>query len=377
MSSSAEAVYGAPVLEAKDPVPLQRGLLDLSVDLSVPEVYSGSDFTVYLHVKNPFEVPVWISSVELSLPTRLEWRSTKESTEDSLPTLDEKSAQKRINKLRREVRKLREQRDTISGDDEISRTRRTDIEDDIDRLDEDIRTATRILYRSRETDLVAQGESSIRYHGPSDRLNITAQGSSTVEVYSRSEGERVSLIGSLPRGVAVEPGCTDVWTIRLRTGKSVFFFPAKYNLQFTVIYQTQPLAENQDPDLPRGVSQEGLPRRYSNTTSFSVAIKAALWKVITGGVVGGFVGSVARILQNGREGYEGIVHAISLLILSVILSGTAIVFAARKSDTQSFVTVEDFWGGVLVGFLIGYSGTSAFSELTGVPSPSRESPTPS
>ena len=52
----------------------QLGLLDLSVDLSVPEVYSGTDFTVYLHIKNPFAIPVWVRSVELSLPTQLEWR---------------------------------------------------------------------------------------------------------------------------------------------------------------------------------------------------------------------------------------------------------------------------------------------------------------
>jgi hypothetical protein len=50
---------------------VQLGLLDLAVDLSVPEVYSGSEFTLYLHVKNPFSQPVWISSVELSLPTQL------------------------------------------------------------------------------------------------------------------------------------------------------------------------------------------------------------------------------------------------------------------------------------------------------------------
>ena len=49
----------------------QLGLLDLSVDLSVPEVYSGTEFTLYLHVKNPFSQPVWIKSVEFSLPVQL------------------------------------------------------------------------------------------------------------------------------------------------------------------------------------------------------------------------------------------------------------------------------------------------------------------
>jgi hypothetical protein len=28
---------------------------------------------------------------------------------------------------------------------------------------------------------------------------------------------------------------------------------------------------------------------------------------------------------------------------------------ARKSDAQSFISVEDFWGGILIGLLIGYT----------------------
>jgi len=44
----------------------------------------------------------------------------------------------------------------------------------------------------------------------------------------------------------------------------------------------------------------------------------------------------------------------------------AIIFMARKSDAQSFVSIEDFWGGLLIGFLVGYTGTSFFESITGV-----------
>jgi hypothetical protein len=53
-------------------------------------------------------------------------------------------------------------------------------------------------------------------------------------------------------------------------------------------------------------------------------------------------------------------------MLAVILSAVAVIFMARKSDTQSFVSVEDFWGGVLIGFLVGYTGTGFFGTLTHV-----------
>ncbi|MFD3427432.1 hypothetical protein [Nocardia fluminea] len=358
------------MLDAPDPVPLQRGSLDLSVDLSVPDVYSGSDFTVYLHVKNPFEVPIWIRSVELSLPTRLESPSVAVPSHDS--SSNDKRLEKAIRNLRREVRKLRKRRTKVSGEDEASRARRADIDTEIASIDRQIQGAINAVYPSVQTNLEAYDGGSIQYHGPLMAMNARATENAAVEIFSRTDGERVALIGSLPLGVAIEPECNDVWTILLSTKKNLLFLPAKFNLQFTVIYQTVPLANDQDPKPVVGRSQEGLPRRYSNTTSLSIDIKTAMWKVMIGGAFGGFTGSMSRILQNGSAGPGGIIHAASVVVLSIILSGTAIIFAARKSDTPSFVTVEDFWGGVLVGFLIGYSGTSAFSEMTGATGPSED-----
>lgn len=79
---------------------------------------------------------------------------------------------------------------------------------------------------------------------------------------------------------------------------------------------------------------------------------------------------VARTLQDTRSlGLlvgDRVGAALGSLLLAVILSGAAVVFTARKSEAQSFVTVEDFWGGLLIGFLIGYSGTAAFTDITGV-----------
>jgi len=108
---------------------------------------------------------------------------------------------------------------------------------------------------------------------------------------------------------------------------------------------------------------------FSNTSSFATQVRAALWSVILGGVFGGIIGSVARSLQGagGAVAFSGprANSTIGALLLAAILSGAAVVFSARKSETQSFVTVEDFWGGLLVGFLIGYSGTAAFTKLIG------------
>ena len=40
----------------------------------------------------------------------------------------------------------------------------------------------------------------------------------------------------------------------------------------------------------------------------------------------------------------------------------------RKKDVQPFLTVEDFWGGILFGFQVGYSGQQIFKQFLSLPS---------
>lgn len=344
----------------------QLGLLDLNVDLSVPEVYSGSDFTLYLHVKNPFAQPVWIKSVELSLPTQLSVRqlpvrqpiaSPVERTKDERPENDFVNAM--IREREAEVRQLRQ----TLRDGEPAADKRAVIERQI--IDLESRIWNYMENISGKLVVNAVDDSNVRVgktHASQLVLNLQDGASARLDDYRGldfGEAERVPLLGSLPYGSALQPGSTDVWTIRLGSHRTPFFVPAKYKLQLTVIYglERPPGDQNDDRDL------------CSNTSSYSLQVRAALWSVILGGVIGGIVGSVARSLQDagGASAFRGTGAntAVGALLLSAILSGAAIVFSARKSEAQSFVTVEDFWGGLLVGFLIGYSGTTAFAKITG------------
>jgi hypothetical protein len=67
--------------------------------------------------------------------------------------------------------------------------------------------------------------------------------------------------------------------------------------------------------------------------------------------------------------WSGTLSFLISIVLAVLLSAIAIIFMARKSDAQPFISVEDFWGGLLIGFLVGYTGTSFFSELTHIAPP--------
>jgi hypothetical protein len=339
----------------------QLGLLDLSVDLSVPEVYSGTEFTLYLHVKNPFSQAVWIKSVELSLPTQLSVQNPNGKNKNSSAgdSLNGKFIRKMIQERESEMKRLRESihADGVNdGDRETSQTRLRELEE---------RTRADLASLSRALILEPSEQGQVVINDPR-AANIIARpsGVSMVVVNNyqgSSDPERVPLVSSLPTGAALQPGSTDVWTIRLGSRRTPFFVPAKFKLQLTVVYGLEA-----PPSDEQALDQRSL---YSNTSSFTAQVRAALWSVILGGVTGGVIGSVARSLQGagGAVAFSG-PHAnstIGAIVLAAILSGAAVVFSARKSDTQSFVTVEDFWGGVLVGFLIGYSGTAAFAKITG------------
>lgn len=49
----------------------ERGLLDLSVALSTRDITAGNQFALFVLVKNPFNKPVWIRRVHVSLPSEL------------------------------------------------------------------------------------------------------------------------------------------------------------------------------------------------------------------------------------------------------------------------------------------------------------------
>jgi hypothetical protein len=354
-------VYPVAMDDTRSHIKEQLGLLDLSVDLSVPEVYSGTEFTLYLHVTNPFSQAVWIRSVELSLPTQLSAQNPNGKVKNKQLTdnLNSEFIRKIIQGRESEMERLRESirsDDTNDKDREIARLKLNELED---------RTRSDLASLSRALILQPSEDARVVVNGPR-AANIIARpsGTSTVVVNNyqgSSDPERVPLLSSLPTGAALQPGSTDVWTIRLGSRRTPFFVPAKFKLQLTVIYGL-----DAPPDDERVIDAGNL---HSNTSSFTVQVRAALWSVILGGVVGGIIGSVARSLQGsgGAVAFSG-PHAnstIGAIVLAAILSGAAVVFSARKSDTQSFVTVEDFWGGILVGFLIGYSGTAAFAKIAG------------
>lgn len=347
-----------PPPEERPPADLgshRQGLLDLSIELSSPEVVSGTRFALYLHVKNPFSRPIWIRKVTTHLPTAVQALETKRppknahADQPSSSTL-ETYTQTVLGRLAG-IQKRLAQLDDNPGSDEAK-----DLTLQARELSEQLRRVHEASLDAAASDQVSVSAGASAWISSNTRpLQVSAHGEhSAVRIEGiRQQDETVALHGALPPDIALQPGGHNVWTLTLGTRKNPFFLPAAYRFNVTVLYSFDP------PDSGHGDVL------HSNTAPTTINIRSSLWSVMAGSITGGLLGAAARILQQAKSMEEiSALTAAPPLMLAVVLSIAAAIFAARKSETQSFVSVEDFWGGALVGFLIGYSGTAAFESIT-------------
>lgn len=60
---------------------MERGLLDLSIQLSTRNITAGNEFALFVLATNPFDKPVWIREVNVSLPSELKLANEREVQE--------------------------------------------------------------------------------------------------------------------------------------------------------------------------------------------------------------------------------------------------------------------------------------------------------
>jgi hypothetical protein len=354
---------------------MERGLLDLSVQLSTRNITAGNEFALFVLATNPFDKPVWIREVNVSLPSELKVTNEREAKENIKEEQERKktaskAAEKRLAELKIEIDVLLKRLDELSGKQTLK-----------EQLNEII--LLRELFEERIDTIQDQGNLKIGVYDNaevgtlkvgSNTIKVGIYGESKVghvEVYdfqaSLALARTIKLKSSLPDGIALQPGSTVVYTVVLDVEKSLIFTPTQYRLQFNVNYSFT-------PELPRTFEEATAKEDeiLTNTIAHELAIRPSVYSLIIGAMFGGFIGSSVKILQTIPSDNWQNFTAANLLVplvtiaVAVILSGMAIIFMARKSEAQSFVSIEDFWGGMLIGFLVGYTGTSFFETLTGV-----------
>jgi hypothetical protein len=141
--------------------------------------------------------------------------------------------------------------------------------------------------------------------------------------------------GQIP--LTLQPGDSIVKQFILRTKSWLFFTPLAHTLQIQVRYAVDD-------------------RDHLDTVRYELTIQAAITATMVGAVAGGLAGGIARLLGDIQGGAVNIGAQIMSLLLAVIFSAMTVVAFARKSGVQQIVSIEDFWGGLFLGFLIGYLG---------------------
>ncbi|MEM6425372.1 MAG: hypothetical protein AAF728_09465 [Cyanobacteria bacterium P01_D01_bin.128] len=375
-----------------------RGLLDLSVALSTRDITAGKDFTIFVLIKNPFDKQAWIRKVDVSLPSELEIAPKRQPISyylllpiqsvfryfssyfhpDHLIDSNLKSTanKKTSKKSTGETLNREKPRHEMETDGYRSTTNMKISGGNLGNLE--VRGPANISLQGGDlgnVDIYSKSANLLIGSEPNseglDLGNVTIYDPKLI-AREQSESGTISLSGSLPKNNALQPGCTTVYAAVLAANRPFVFTPSQYRLQFNVQYSFK------EKPLQYTEKDKARDKIFSNTVSHELSIRPSVGSMLFGGGFGGAVGSFSRILQVTPERERQLLSRTEYpnfgasIALAVILSCVSIVFMARKSDAQSFISVEDFWGGLLIGFLVGYTGTSFFEQLTGF-SPDMES----
>jgi len=118
----------------------------------------------------------------------------------------------------------------------------------------------------------------------------------------------------------------------------------KYSLVFTLKYQ-----KGTDDKSPV----------YSKVETKNITIYNSMKRMLLGGIIGGLIGIFFRVFNDlGKLSRTTLIED---FVLGAVIGFMIVVILNRKSSVQSFVSVNDFWGGLLAGFIAGAGGQQFLS----------------
>jgi hypothetical protein len=317
-------------LEAPTP---SRGDLQISVSASKPTIVAGKEFSVFVVISNPFDVPIVLYSVETQIPIEVLDIVGRQFQKQSIladdPSFKRSYAGIRNNLLRLTWDRLRMSL-AMSGLPEsriaqaVSASEKSKIEG-IPKIDVSIQ--------------VERAEGNARITGAQiDRyqtVDIAIDSASPKHLDNLLWRLQAFKAGVIP--IVLQPGDSVVKQFIFRTKSWLLFTPLAHTLQIQVRYA----ADDRD---------------HQDTIPYQLTIQAAITATMLGAVFGGAIGAVARMLKEQTYSSAGFGTKLASLVLAVILGAILVVSFARKSGVQQIVSVEDFWGGLFLGFLTGFLG---------------------
>jgi hypothetical protein len=392
-----ECLYGKELKKNKNSD--VRGSLKLEASTSKPITAAGEEISIYVVIRNPFSVPVKIFSTETHIPV------------DIMDQLAQKRYRKKINDSRQALLRNIKQ----DSSEEVQENIKQDSSEEVHKnIKQDSSRGARqwliinaLKFKFLVTDIFQfilsleickvfplfsflqfepdervaiavtpdeeESSGSLRYlEKPSvkiDNLKGTVNATLGNKIDLKIENLRGNL--NLTTGetndikktddllsqtsleipeefsITLYPGDSLVKHFVLKTRRWLFFNPVSHTFQIQVRYRIDE-------------------RDHIDTIPFSVDIRAPMRSSIVGAIVGSILGLIVSKNRNFGD-FQDILFKDLLLNMSrtIIFALIIIVAFARKSNVQQVVSVEDFWGGLFTGFLVGYSGDSFIQSILG------------
>jgi hypothetical protein len=167
--------------------------------------------------------------------------------------------------------------------------------------------------------------------------------------YAQSVSGGEEKAASASQSILLQPGNSAVQAFTLKTKRTLLFTPSTYVLQIETVYRMD------------GETNHDAIRYQMN-------VQAPLKSVISGAVFGAIMGGVVRAIlghpspTNPFAGLTGgevawqVVFFLASMLSSILIASIVVVAFARKREAQPIFSIEDFWGGMFVGFAAGYGG---------------------
>ena len=301
-----------------------RGSLRLMVSTSSPQVIAGSDFSIFVVIQNPYDVPITIQQVQTHIPIELiDVNGLK------MELVKRESDTKSLGMLKRIYNSILSRLTQIKTYSGIAIAVGTDFDPTVDRE----------LFKM-DTMVSTMGEgSSIVGLALNFPQNPTSE--ELDQIFRRISDYRKGLIP-----VQLQPGDSMVRQFVLRTRHWLFFTPLSHKFQIQVNY-----------------SSDGID--HTDTITYEQNIRSAFSAIIIGSITGAILGTLLKTLRGPSAPAITGWSVLQALIVSSLSSIAVVIAFARKSSVQPIVSVEDFWGGALLGFTVGFFGFDQFLSLFG------------
>lgn len=320
---------------AKDMLPLSyrdvskpaRGALKLEVATSTPVITAGSEFSIFVIIRNPFPVPITIYSTRTHIPVELSdeiWRKSE--------------AEKRISERTRLIKEM-----TKNPYKRIFMRFGYWLLDLLNLLRTEPGPRIAIAV-STELNENPYRVAPVIFEGD---INFDAGGSfigRDVNHFNFGDKSREEIRQILfeveefragRKTILLRPGDSVVNHFVIKTTKWLFFTPIAHTFQIQVRYEV----DGED---------------HLDTVPYSLSLRASTTSSMIGAVIGSIMGSMV----NDTVLIAGSPDSWRIILTAIIFAVIVIIAFARKSAVQQIVSVEDFWGGVFIGFLVGYTGES-------------------